>query len=33
VGILEEIQEANGNRFSNMLAPKKDVPIMDLAKK
>jgi hypothetical protein len=33
VGILEEIEEANGNRFSNRLAPKSDVPIMDMAKK
>jgi hypothetical protein len=33
VGILEEIEEANGNRFSNRLAPKSDVPIMDRAKK
>jgi hypothetical protein len=32
VGILEEIGEANGNRFSNILAPKGDVPIMDRAK-
>ncbi|KAM0821623.1 hypothetical protein ACQ4PT_072062 [Festuca glaucescens] len=32
VGILEEIEEANGNRFSNRLAPKSDVPIMDRAK-
>jgi hypothetical protein len=32
VGILEEIEEANGNRFSNRLAPKNDVPIMDRAK-
>jgi hypothetical protein len=33
VGILEEIEEANGNRFSNILSPKSDVPIMDRAKK
>jgi hypothetical protein len=33
VGILEEIEEANGNIFSNRLAPKSDVPIMDRAKK
>jgi hypothetical protein len=33
VGILEEIEEANGNRFSNRLAPKNDVPIMEKAKK
>jgi hypothetical protein len=32
VGILEEIEEANGYRFSNRLAPKSDVPIMDMAK-
>jgi hypothetical protein len=31
-GILEEIEEANGNIFSNNLAPKSDVPIMDKAK-
>ncbi|KAM0844853.1 hypothetical protein ACQ4PT_056780 [Festuca glaucescens] len=32
VGILEEIEEANGNRFSNRLAPMSDIPIMDGAK-
>ncbi|KAM0922880.1 hypothetical protein ACQ4PT_005917 [Festuca glaucescens] len=32
VGILEEIEEANGNRFSNRLAPMSDIPIMDRAK-
>jgi hypothetical protein len=33
VGMLEEIEEANGNIFSNRLVPKSDVPIMDRAKK
>jgi hypothetical protein len=32
VGILEEIEEANGNIFSNRLAPKSDVPTLDRAK-
>jgi hypothetical protein len=33
VGILEEMEEANGNKFNNRLSPKSDVPIMDRAKK
>ena len=32
VGILEKIEEANVNRFSNRLTPKSDVPIMDREK-
>jgi hypothetical protein len=32
VGILEEIEKAIGNRFSNRLAPMSDIPIMDKAK-
>jgi hypothetical protein len=32
VGILEEIDGANGNRFSNRLAPMSDIPIMNMAK-